>query len=128
VIGDAPNYHLGLTRTDRAKKLAFYTVDLLTDLLDTGTISALVDGVTITPGTSATMFHHLFERPDGDRVLFVWTGNGTRRVSIELKESHRAVTEFTLAGAAHPVNDFDGRVLRDVDLESDVPRIFRLQR
>ena len=38
VIGDAPNYHLGLTRADRTKKLAFYTVDLLTDLLDTGTL------------------------------------------------------------------------------------------
>ena len=33
-LGDDANYYLGLLRTDGSKKLAFATVDLLTDLPD----------------------------------------------------------------------------------------------
>ena len=39
VIGGDANFHLGLTYADRTKKLAFYTVDTLTDLFDVGTIT-----------------------------------------------------------------------------------------
>jgi polysaccharide biosynthesis protein PslG len=40
-IGDTPNHHLGLTRTDRSKNLAFYTVDMLTDLVDVGRLEVV---------------------------------------------------------------------------------------
>ena len=58
-IGDHANYHLGITRADRTKKLAFYTVDLLTDLLDTGALTPADEAATVavTEGASPHPFH-----------------------------------------------------------------------
>jgi hypothetical protein len=41
MIGEAENYHLGLTRVDRTRKLAFHSVDLLTDPLETDSLTVL---------------------------------------------------------------------------------------
>jgi hypothetical protein len=64
--------YLGITRADRAKKLAFYTVDMLTDLLDVGTITTAPGEVTVTVSEveAKELYHHLFKRPDGSQVLF----------------------------------------------------------
>jgi len=127
VIGDAPNYHLGLTRTDRKKKLAFYTVDLLTDLLDTGTLRVADDAAAITGSTEPLgLHHHLFVRPDGERVLFIWSGEAQREVNITFEEPASRVTEYQLDGRATAVTFTDGTVIRGVDLEPSTPRIFRL--
>ena len=55
-IGDDKNYYLGLTYRDRTKKLAFRTVDLLTDLLDTGAVSP---GDTLIDSSSGIYAHAL---------------------------------------------------------------------
>jgi len=127
VIGDAPNYHLGLTRTDRTPKLAFYTVDLPTDLLDAGKLAvedALVR-VSVEDGTAGELHHHLFRRPDGERVLFVWDRLSSPAVRLELPPAS-AVVEFDFEG--RPSATQDVTVLRRVQLSAGVPRIFRLTR
>jgi hypothetical protein len=60
--GDEKNHYLGITRADRAKKLAFYTVDMLTDLLDVGTITTAPGEVTVTVSEveAKELYHHLF--------------------------------------------------------------------
>jgi polysaccharide biosynthesis protein PslG len=124
-IGDAPNYHLGLTRTDRSKKLAFYTVDLLTDLLDVGSLE-IADEEAIVMGPVATD-SHMFRRPDGDRVLFLWTRTGSATVSVRLKTPGAAVIHYELDGRPSPYAGFDGTTIRDIALVAGEPRIFRVR-
>lgn len=122
-IGDAPNYHLGLTRVDRVKKLAFYTVDMLTDLLDTGTLTLADSRVaaTVIEGSGA-LRRHMFIRPDGDRVLIAWTKGAPVRVRFETARAAKVV-EYRLDGSSVPLPG-----LEDVALSPGTPRVFRLVR
>ena len=127
VIGDAPNYHLGLTRVDRTPKLAFHTVDLLTDLLDVGRL-AVEDArvrVAVEEGKAGELHHHLFRRPDGDRVLFVWDRLSSPAVRVEVPAA-REVIEYDLEG--RPSATGDATALLRVPLTEGVPRIFRVTR
>jgi polysaccharide biosynthesis protein PslG len=124
-IGDAPNYHLGLTRADRAKKLAFHTVDMLTDLLDAGTLE-IIDREAVVSGAGETQVH-MFQRPDGDRVLFVWAATGSATVSLRLSTPGSAVIEYDLDGRSTPYTPFDGTTIRDLSLAAGEPRIFRVR-
>jgi hypothetical protein len=129
VIGDAPNYHLGLTRTDRTKKLAFYTVDLLTDLLDTVTLRVADNEATVTAsGNASDLHHHLFTRPDGVRVLFVWSRAGAKDVTVRLDTPTTRVTEHQLDGRESTVPVTDETAIRGVNLEPSTPRIFRIMK
>ncbi|HYC33990.1 MAG TPA: beta-galactosidase, partial [Gemmatimonadales bacterium] len=74
VIGDAPNYYLGLLRRDGTRKPAFETVKLLVRLFGRDSI-APDDGalrVEAASGAAGELHHHLFIRPDGRRLAFVW--------------------------------------------------------
>lgn len=129
VIGDAPNYHLGLARVDRTKKLAFRTVDLLTDLLDTGTLRTLDDRLRVEAREAAGPVHaHAFERPDGDRVLFVWSPARAGGVTVSVGDAAAHVTEFDLDGRPADRAPLDEGTFRGLDLEAGEPRIFRLSR
>jgi hypothetical protein len=130
VIGDAPNYHLGLTRRDRTRKLAFATVDVLTDLLDTGTLHVLTGHAVVkTVEGGGTLFHHLFERPDGDRVLFVWSRGGSQSVEFTFTEPPRTVVEYHVTEPVVTPRDELSRGGRfSVRVALDEPRIFRLTR
>jgi hypothetical protein len=125
-IGDAPSYHLGLARVDRTRKLAFHTIDLLTDLLDTGTIAvddAALD-ISVVEGTAGELHHHLFTRPDGDRVLILWDRTAGPAVRLRIERIGASV-EFDVDG--RPLNwDDSASVLERVKLSPGVPRIFRL--
>jgi polysaccharide biosynthesis protein PslG len=123
-IGDDKNYYLGLTYKDHTKKLAFYTVDMLTDLLDTGTlIIADSDVEVIADKESAQyLYYHLFKRPDGAQVLFVWDRVNT----IKLKTPGRSAEHFSLKGEATPYPEFDGQTLRDIRLTPGNVEIFRI--
>ena len=130
VIGDAPNYHLGLTRTDRTKKLAFATIDLLTDLLDTGTLHVLSRHATVTLGEGrGQVSHHVFERPDGDRVVIAWSRDDARRITLTFSETRPLnAIQYSLSGAPSALGDrYDGRQLR-LDLRPGAPAIVRLPR
>ena len=124
-IGDAPNYHLGLTRTDRSKKLAFYTVDMLTDLVDVGQLEILDRDMAVTGASDAKA--HLFQRPDGDRVLFLWTGTGPVTISVRLNTPGAAAIEYELDGRTVSYEQFDGTTIRGIALAGGEPRIFRIQ-
>jgi polysaccharide biosynthesis protein PslG len=129
VIGDAPNYHLGLTRTDRTRKLAFHTVDLLTDLLDVGTL-AVDDAdleVSVVDGEAGQLHHHLFGRPDGDRVLIVWDRAASPTIRIAVPGGAIDSVEYDVDG--RPLEWDDGATaLRSVKLAPGVPRIFKITR
>jgi hypothetical protein len=128
VIGDAANYHLGLTRADRTKKLAFATVDLLTDLLDVGTLTVADPelDVRVTRGAAGDLHAHLFRRPDGVQVLFVYDrcvrshGHGHPRHTGAVGPALRA----RRAESAHAA--FDGRTLAGLDLEPGEVLILRV--
>ena len=125
-IGDAINYHLGITRADRTRKIAFATIDLLTDLVDTGRLSVDDDAVRVVSGGTAPgeLHYHLFTRPDGDRVLFVWDRTTARIVNLQVP-GIRASIEFDVDG--RPLGwDMEAAVLSHVTLVAGVPRIFRL--
>jgi hypothetical protein len=128
VIGDAPNYHLGLTYVDRRPKLAFRTVDLLTDLLDTGTLT-VADGeleVKVVGGRAGTLRHHLFVRPDGDQVLLIWDRAGAPTVDVTVRREAARATSYGMDGTPSPTRLDGGRTLRGVSLGRGTTRIFRL--
>lgn len=123
VIGDAPNYHLGLTRVDRTPKLAFHTVDMLTDLLDVGRL-AVDDAavrVTVVEGAAGEMHQHLFRRPDGRRVLFVWDRLGGPAVHIDVPGA-TSLIEYDLDGTASAPQP--AATLQRVPLVAGVPRVW----
>ena len=128
-IGDAPNYHLGLTRTDRTRKLAFHTVDLLTDLLDVRTLSVDDDDVAVTPvaGIPGELHHHLFGRPDGDRILFVWDRAASPTVRIRIGDRPLSSIEYDVDGRPLEASA-EAASLSSVRLTQGVPRIFRIAR
>ena len=125
-IVDSPNYHLGLTQRDRTPKLAFHTVDLLTDLLDVGRLTVADGelGVRVSAGTAVALYHHLFVRPDGRQVLIVWDKRGAPALDLTLARRGARVTEYTLDGRPVPFPQFDGRTLRRVRLAPGHVRIF----
>jgi polysaccharide biosynthesis protein PslG len=128
VIGDDANYHLGITYADRTKKLAFYTLDLLTDLLDVGTITT-ADAemtVTVTAGRAQQLYAHLFQRPDGKQVVFVYDKEASPTVRVRLQTPGARAYRYELNGSAAPYAAFDGRTLSNVRLSPGDVAIFRI--
>jgi hypothetical protein len=128
VIGDAVNYYLGITRTDRTKKLAFHTLDMLTDLLNTGTITPADTEatVTVTSGKSNQLYHHLFIRPDGRQVLFVYDKLGNPTVRVSIRRPGKTATRYALDGSSAPHAAFDGRTLDEIQLRPGNVAIFSI--
>lgn len=127
-IGDEANYHLGLTYTDRQKKLAFHTVDMLTDLLDVGSLTIADDeaDVTVTSGRASDLHHHLFKRPDGKQVLFVYDKGASPTVSVTVQSPGSAATRYALDGSSTPHADFDGQTLSNINLAEGEVAIFQI--
>lgn len=129
VIGDAPNYHLGLTTTDRTKKLAFHTVDLLTDLLDTGTLTVADAAlrVRVVEGRAGELHHHLFIRPDGGQVLILWDRTASPTLEVDLPRAGGEAIGYELDGTGEEYEALTGDRLRRVRLEPGEPRIFLIR-
>lgn len=135
-IGDAPNHHLGLLYNDGRRKLAFHTVDLMTDLLDVDTLvvadgeaavlreseAANPAGASGVPGVR----HHLFVRPDRVRVLVLWSPEEQATVAVALGQAEDVV-EYGLSGDSARYERVEGGTLRDVRLEPGRVRIFRVR-
>jgi polysaccharide biosynthesis protein PslG len=129
VVGDEANYYLGLTYPDRTKKLSFYTVDMLTDLLDVGTITPAdaEAAVTVTAGEAQALYHHLFKRPDGSQVLFVYDKSGAPTVTITLQTPGSVAYRYELNGNSAEYASFDGHTLSDLELSEGNVAIFRIE-
>ena len=128
VIGDAKNHYLGLTRTDRTKKLAFYTVAMLKNLLGTVKITPSDADVTVTAisGDVRDLHAHLFRRSDGKQVLFLWKKAGAAIVRARLRRSGRSAVQYDLAGKPQAYSDFEGQTLDRIALSAGNVAIFRI--
>jgi hypothetical protein len=127
-IGDDANYYLGITRSNRAKKLAFYTVDLLTDLLDTGSLTVADAEITIhvASGQAGDLYHHLFRRPDGRQVLFVYDKAADPTVNLTLHTRGKRAVKYELDGSSASYAEFDGVTLSNVHLSAGQVAIFEI--
>ena len=129
VIGDAPNYYLGLVRRDGTRKPAFATVRLLVGLFGADSIT-VADGdlaVRVTRGTPGELYHHLFIRPDGRRLAFVWDRTGTPTVELRLSSAIGRVTLHEIDGSGREWHPADGRIIRSVRLSPGAVRIFEIE-
>jgi polysaccharide biosynthesis protein PslG len=126
VIGDAPNYYLGLIRTDGTPKLAFHTVKLLVALFGSDSITVADGklGVRVAGGKPGELHHHMFIRPDRRLLLFVWDRTGSPIIDLELGRAGRRVTAHAIDGSSSTWPNTDGRVIRGVRLERGRVRIF----
>lgn len=128
VIGEPENHFLGLTYPDRKKKLAFHTVRRLVSLMDTGIIGVADDASTVEviAGRAGELYHHVFIRPDGRQVVFLWDKRGTPVLELRLPHTGEAATEYRLDGSGAAYLDFDGRTLRNVRLTPGEVRVFAI--
>ncbi len=123
-IGDAPNYHLGITRSDRSKKMAFGTVKMLAGLLGTAAIEVEDGAVTLTPLEGAgEMHHHVFRRADGDSVLIVWNRTADQKVSVAVQGAASPIDEYGLDGTITRLTELP----REIQLTRAIPRVFRFR-
>lgn len=125
-IGEMPKYHLGLTRADRTRKLAFHTVDLMTDLLDVGTITVDDQRLKVDVADGDGQAHvHLFTRPDGQAVVVAWATTAATLVVSGV--GNGAVIEYGLDGSQQ-VRGAAAAVFGRIELSSGTPRIFQIAR
>ena len=129
VIGDEPNYHLGLLRSDGSPKLAFETIRLLVRLLgsDSITVADRELRVRVTDGKAGRLYRHLFIRPDGRQVVFVWDRTSGPTLDLELPRAAGRVTAYGSDGSSTPWPEISGRAIRRVKLEPGVVRIFEVE-
>lgn len=129
VIGDEPNYYLGLIRRDGTPKPAFAAVKLLVGLFQGDSIT-VADGdlrVKIIGGTAGTLYHHLFVREDGRRLAFVWDRTGSPTVELRLRDRVETVRLRELDGTSRAWASVRGRTIRNVRLERGRVRIFEIR-
>ena len=128
VIGDAPNYYLGLLRVDRSPKLAFHTVKMLIRLFGTDSITVADDelAVHMRQGPPGKLYHHLFIRPDGRQLIFAWARGSSPTVDLRLTRSGRRVISYGLEGKSLQWQEFDGQVIRGVKLTAGEARVFEV--
>jgi hypothetical protein len=126
-IGDEKNYHLGLTRADRTRKTAFYTVGLLRDLLGTALISDASEDLmlTVIAGAPQELHWRLFRRADGKQVLFIYDKRGSPTLRLSLRGAASAAVRFGVDGKAVQLSKFDGYTISDLPLSPGQVAIFR---
>jgi polysaccharide biosynthesis protein PslG len=129
VIGDAPNYYLGLLRADRSPKLAFHTVKFLVRLFGTDSITVADGDIAVHARDAAPgkVYHHLFIRPDGRQLIFVWARGSSPTVDLRLARSGRRVASYSLDGKRTDWREFDGQVIQGVKLTPGEARVFEVQ-
>ena len=128
-IGDEKNYHLGLTRADRTKKLAFHTVAMLKNLFGASTITNADHDVTVTvsQGQIKELYWHLFKRRDGKQLLFIYDKGGNPAVRVSLRTRGASALRYELDGTSAHYTDFDGHTLDNVRLRSGQVAIFCIE-
>lgn len=118
VIGDAPNYYLGLVRTDGTPKLAFRTVRLLARLFAADSVTVATDALELAgdPG----LVRHLFVMPDGRQLVFVWDSSaaaGAHTVGLTVPRHGRSAERHALDGTSRPLELGSGRRSVELTLE-----------
>jgi polysaccharide biosynthesis protein PslG len=129
VIGDAPNYYLGLIRRDGTPKQAFAAVKLLVGLFQGDSLTVADAGLRVkaTGGAAGMLYHHLFVRKDGRRLAFVWDRAGGPTVELRLRDRVGRVRLRELDGTSRVWSDVGGWTIRNVRLERGRVRIFEIE-
>jgi hypothetical protein len=129
VIGDAPNYYLGLIRRDGTPKVAFGTIKYLVGLFgaDSITVADPLLKVRVTADSPGDLHSHLFIRPDGRQLAFVWDKRSGPTVELRLPRLAGRVSAYDVDGGIQSWSNVDGRVIRGVKLEPGVVRIFEAE-
>jgi hypothetical protein len=122
-IGDAPNYHLGITRTDRTRKLAFRAIRSMVALLRG---SLVVEDAAVAGGAADGLYVYAFRRDDGRRIVVAWTKHLNRIVDITTAGKLTHATEYRLDGTTAPYRTIDEGTLMRVALHPGTARIFEL--
>lgn len=127
-IGGAANYHLGLTRTDRTRKAAFHTVAMFARFFDAESIRVEDGGLRcrVREGDPSRVHRHLFRRPDGRRLLVLWSDGAPSRLEVTIPGGYGRVASIALDGRATPIQGPHGATLRELHLRPDDVRIFEL--
>jgi polysaccharide biosynthesis protein PslG len=126
-IGDAPNYHLGLSDVNRRKKLAFGTVARLVAMLGSQPIVPSRPPVTTSDGSRSTeVYRHLFTRADERRFLVLWTRSGDAVVDVQVGGRATEATEYAIDGRTAGHVTISGGALRGIALKSGIVRLFEL--
>jgi len=126
-IGGSPNYHLGITRADRTKKLAFYTIRRLAALIG-GAPLAVADAVVTRGASNATgeVFAHAFVRPDGTQLLFVWSNEDTI-VDVRLPRAAAWAVEYGIEGEPGVPHALGAAMLSALRLRAGDVRLFEIR-
>jgi polysaccharide biosynthesis protein PslG len=122
-IGDAPNYHLGITRTDRTKKLAFHTVRMMVALFSRPIAN---EELSVTGATGADIHTYAFRRDDGRQVVVAWVKSAGHTVDLSVPVPGRTAVEHHLDGSTTSYAPFDGHTLSGVALRPGTARVFEL--
>jgi hypothetical protein len=130
VIGDAANYYLGLVRTDGTRKPAFETVKLLVRLFqgDSITVADAELRVRVVKGRPGELHHHLFVRPDGTQLVFVWDRLASPTVQLRLPRMGREIILHEIDGKSAPWPHRKGRTIENVMLQPGIVRMFEVPR
>jgi hypothetical protein len=129
-IGDTPNYHLGITRVDRARKMAFQTIAMLVRLIGTSPFTIGDAAASITAaGTDAVadVERHLLVLGDGSQLLVMWTRAAAAVVDVRLPRHAPRGSEYGLDGSAMREFRVNDDALAAVQLQPGEPRAFHLR-
>jgi len=127
VIGDAPNYYLGLADVNRRKKLAFGTVKRLAAMMGNQAFASSVPQVSLEGVTNSTqVYAHLFTRADRHRVLFLWTKTGDAIVDVEIGRDAKHAIEYAIDGREARRMTLNDGYLRGVELRGATVRYFEI--
>jgi hypothetical protein len=129
MIGDEHNYHFGLCRSDRSKKLAFYTYRMLVALLQGRVVRAAAAQVATaaTEGEFGELHHHLLQREDGTQILFIYDRENAATAEAALMAAGSTCTQGELDGRSRPWPHFNGTTISNIVLTPGQVRIYEIR-
>jgi hypothetical protein len=125
-IGDAPNYHLGITYADRRRKMAFTTIRRLVSMLGDQRI-ATADAAAVASVSAANedLHRYLFSAADGRQFLFIWTRRSDAIVTLRANASAGPAIEYAVDGS--PKGEIDLAKDAELRLHPGDIRMFELR-
>jgi hypothetical protein len=129
MIGDDHNYHFGLCRADRTKKLGFHTYAMLAKLLNGQAVAPADHEVTIAAaeGSFGQRYHHLLKRADGAQILFLYDKESALTATAALTTPGTTCTKWNLDGTSQAWPEFDGTTISDIRLRPGEVCVFEVR-
>lgn len=131
-IGGEINYHLGLTDSERNKKLGFYTYQNIISIFHNQEFEHLHEGFSFDvkkEHTNPQIIMHPFKRKADDHIfLFVWLYGvySETEIDVALPGNIKTVNEYSLNGEKHTYNNYSDNLLKNIHLIQDEARLFEI--